>query len=289
MKLVCNTDALRKAFSIEKAIEMIADAGFDAIDFSFFENYFCDKDCDNAEFEEEVKKIRNLAEEKGVSFVQAHAPFPSSTNDPAETAEIFENIVRSMKVASMLGIEYIVVHPMQHLKYEQEGNREKLFEMNMDFYKRLEPYCEKYNIKVALENMWQNIFDGKIGHSVCSRPEEFIRYLDTLNSKWFVACLDVGHAVLVCENPAAMVKKLGKRLACLHVHDVDGVVDSHTLPYFGITDWDSFTKALKEIGYTGNFTYEAGNFITLFPKELYFASLKFENEMGRCLIKKITD
>lgn len=287
MKLVHNTHSLRTAFSIEKAVEMLADAGFDAIDFSFFDNYFCGPEADTPEFENKVKEIRKLAEEKGISFVQAHAPFPSSTKDPAETAEIFTNIVRSMKVASMLGIEYIVVHPMQHLKYE-DGNAEKLFELNMDFYNRLKPYCEKYNIKVALENMWQEIFPGKIGHSTCSHPDEFIRYLDTLDSEWFVACLDVGHAVLVCENPATMVKKLGSRLACLHVHDVNGIVDSHTLPYFGINNWDAFTSALRETGYRGNLTYETDNFIEALPKEIYPAALRFSSDMGRLLIDKAT-
>ena len=36
-----------------------------------------------------------------------------------------------------------------------------------------------------------------------------------------------------------------KRLLCLHVHDVDGIDDLHTLPYFGITDWD---KVMEQTG-----------------------------------------
>ena len=291
MKTVFNTYSLETRFGIEKAVEMLADAGFDAIDFSFCDNddKFCGPETDTPEFEARMKDLRKLAESKGVTFTQAHAPFPSSsrTGDPEETKQIFENIVRSMKFASILGIEIIVVHPMQHLVYSEEGNPEKLYEMNIDFYNRLLPYCKKYNIKVALENMWQYPLPWKVGHSTCSRPDEFLRYLDALDKEWFVACLDVGHAVLVCEDPADMAKKLGNRLACLHVHDVDGKEDLHTLPFYGINDWDKFTKALRDMGYRGNFTYEASNFMRNLPDELMPSSLKFAADMGRYLISKI--
>ena len=190
MKLLFNTYALEKRFGIEEAVEILADSGFDAIDFSFCSdnNKFSSKEADTPEFEARMRSLKELAESKGVTFVQAHAPFPSSTDDPEETKQIFEDIVRSMKFASILGIEIIVVHPMQHLPYAEEGNPEKLYELNIDFYNRLLPYCKKYNIKVALENMWQMTFPGKIGHSTCSRPAEFLRYLNALDSEWFVAC-----------------------------------------------------------------------------------------------------
>ena len=35
--------------------------------------------------------------------------------------------------------------------FEKDGVPEQLFEINMDFYNRLKPYCEEYGIKVALE------------------------------------------------------------------------------------------------------------------------------------------
>lgn len=288
MKLVNNTYSFYEKYTIKEQIDILADAGYDAIDFSFFtgSKYF-GKETENEEHISYLKDLRTHAEARGLSFVQAHAPMPSSTDNPERTEEIFGDIVRSMKYASILGVEIIVVHPLQHLAYAEEGNPEKLFEMNIDFYNRLLPYCKEYNIRVALENMYQVPFPGKIGHSTCSRPDEFLRYLDALDSEWFVACLDVGHAVLVCEDPAAIVKKLGNCLKCLHVHDVDGTRDSHTLPYFGVYDWDKFAAALKEIGYKGNFTYESDSFFRNLPTELYPSAMKFAADMGRYFIEKI--
>lgn len=191
-----------------------------------------------------------------------------------------------MRNASLLGVRNIIVHPCQHLEYCKEGVPEELFEYSINFYKKLLPYCEEYNIKVALENMWQYP-GGMISHSTCSRPWEFIKYLDALDSEWFVACLDIGHANLVRETPAEFIKELGgKRLKCLHVHDVDGTRDSHTLPFFGVGDWDSIMKALAEINYEGEITFEADGFMNGKPVELLPDCAKYMAAVGRCLANK---
>ncbi len=286
MKIVTNTCTPCKKYSIEELVDMMHAAGFDAIDFSFDAAPFNKMEGD--EFKAWLKTIRERAESYGMSFTQAHAPFPSSDADPVKNEEIFQSIVRSMEHASILGVDIIVVHPVQHLNYDEGDNAEKLFEMNMAFYRRLEPYCKKYNIKVALENMYQVPLRRKCMHSTCSRPAEFNRYLNTLNSEWFVGCLDIGHAVLVCEDPANFIRAMGKdRLKCLHVHDVDGANDSHTLPYFGIADWNSITSALKEIGYDGEFTFECGYFFSPLPRELYPAAFCMAAAAGRYLVGKI--
>ena len=160
------------------------------------------------------------------------------------------------------------------------------FKNYMEFYRRLIPYCEQYNIQVAVENMWQYV-GKKITHSTCSRPQEFIRYLDELNSKWVVGCLDIGHAYLVGEKAEDCIYALGKdRLKALHVHDVDGIDDSHTIPYFGIGNWEEVEKALKKIGYQGDFTYEAGGFLTNYPKDLVSAGLSHMVKIARYIISE---
>lgn len=286
MRLVTNTCTPCKQYSIEELVDMMHEAGFDSIDFSFDAAPFNKAEGD--EFKAWLKTVRERAESKGMRFTQAHAPFPSSDADPVKTEEIFQSIVRSMEHASILGVDIIVVHPIQHLTYIEGDNAEKLFEMNMAFYRRLEPYCKQFGIKVALENMYQVPLRRKTMVSTCGRPAEFNRYLDELNSEWFVGCLDIGHAVLLSEDPANFIRELGKdRLKCLHVHDVDGQNDSHTLPYFGIVNWDSVAAALKEIGYEGEFTYECGYFFSPLPRELYPAAFKMAEATGRHLISKI--
>ena len=261
-------DYIKQGYSPEECIDILADTGFDAADF-FFLPEFCDENTDTDEFREYFFRLRKYAEKKGLSFNQAHAHYPSSSIDPATNDLYYNYVVRSIRNASYLGVPIIVVHPKQHLLYKEEGNPEKLFEMNMEFYRSLIPYAEKYNIKIAVENMWICYPNRKIWHSTCSKPDEFINYVDTLNSEWIVACLDIGHAVLVCEEPDIFIEKLGHRLAALHVHDVDGFGDTHTIPYFGVVQWDKVTKALAKTGYKGDFTFEPCTFINNPRKRLY--------------------
>ena len=275
-------------FSPEETVDILAEAGFTALDFGFFNPRYYAKELDGHFFTE----LRKKAEDKGLVFNQAHAPFPSSVGKPERDEEIFGDIVRSMKNASLLGVKNIVVHPVQHLVYANDGVPEKLFELNVAFYNRLKPYCEEYGIRVAVENMWQDKrligrCDSCIGHSTCSTPEEFIRYMDALgDSRCFTACLDLGHTMLVHEKPEEFIRALGHdRLGALHVHDTDGKSDLHTLPYYGgMGYWDRITDALRDIDYVGDLTYEAGNFLEPLPKELYGAASRFMAEMGAYLI-----
>ena len=295
MKLVTTTDHLASLYGMEQTIGILADAGFDGIDFSAFSSdaYYTDAHPDSF-----YTELRAHAEEKGVPFVQAHAPFNSSFPDEAKTEKRFHEIVCSMKNAALLGAQNIVVHPYQHLTFWEAGVPDRLFEMNMAFYRRLLPYAEKYGIRVCTENMYQQ--EGVIvEHSACSSPDDMNRYFDEINHPLFGCCLDVGHTVLVREDPSAFVRAMGaSRLACLHVHDVDGMHDNHTLPFFGaIYEWDShlgeymggvnwerFMKTLAKIGYTGNLTFEADSFLRKLPAENAADASRFMCDVGRYLI-----
>ena len=281
MKLSSTTDKLQEKFGIYKAVDILSEAGYDAIDFSQFnEEIYA-----STYGKEYYTELRKYVEDKGLFFNQSHAPFSSSFTDEEKTAKRFDEIVTAIKRASYLGVKNIIVHPCQHLKYDVEGNPEKLFEYNMEFYKKLIPYCEEFDIRVALENMWQ--YTGMINHSTCSRPEEFVRYVDELNNDSFVACLDIGHAALVREDIGDFIKILGnKRLRCLHVHDVDGTNDSHTLPYFGSINWEKVMKALAEIDYKGELTFEADSFMDNKPDILLPDCAKLMAKTGKHLVSQ---
>ncbi len=290
MILSTHTSKLPERFGYKETIKMIAEAGFDAYDMSFFTSsasapnpFFSD---DYVEF---AKSIRAYADEIGIKCNQAHAPFSSSFGDAEKDEKRFNEIVRSMECAAILGASAIVVHPCQHLKYDIEGNPGILRSINIEFYSRLIPYCEKFGIKVACENMWQwSDRYGRIMHSTCSRAEEFVDYIDSIGSEWVVACLDIGHTALVDEKNERMINLLGKnRLKALHVHDVDGHSDLHTLPFLSKIDWNSTMKALGNIRYEGDFTFEVSGFFNVLPKELVPGALRFMYETGRYLISLI--
>ena len=282
MKLVTMTSAFTKAFGFEKAIDLLAEAGFDALDFSaaHAEEFYTDVHPDSYYIE-----MRKRAEAQGITFAQAHAPY-TSVKEQAEENE--RQVITAMKNAALLGAENIVVHPLQHYRYREAWAPEKLFEENMAFYRRLLPYAEEYGIRVCTENMFQGDMYILNVHSTCSRPAEMIRYCDEINHPLFGCCLDIGHTSLVREDASNFIRALGKeRLTCLHVHDVDDAHDRHTTPYFGgAIAWDRVMAALAEIGYTGDLTYETDYIYNPRPVALAPAIARLSAAIGRTLIGK---
>ena len=278
MKISTQTGSFIKYFSDREIVDILFNAGFDAIDYSFFDTQRCNPDVSDAEYKEIFTELRKYAEDKGLYFNQSHAPHPSSLTDEAFTKRRFGELITALKNSSYLGVRNIIIHPFQHLRYYTNENIEVLYQMNLEFYARLIPYCEEYGITVCTENMFQAYGDSyKLWDSTCSKAEEFVRYIDGINSPYVKACVDIGHTVLVGENPVKMIKALGHRIAALHVHDNDGIRDKHTVPFHGIIKWNEVAKALKDIGYSGEITLETEGFMNQYkiPKELVPASAKY--------------
>lgn len=287
MRLAAPAECLAASFGDETCVRILAESGFDAIDWSFFamtsgNDRWCGDD-----WRERALRLKELGQAYHIAFSQAHAPFPSSIGEEPFDTLIMQWIHRSMEAAALMGARNIVVHPHQHIPYRQ--NKARLYAENLAFYRGLIPYCEEFGIRVCIENMWG--YDEKrryIVDSVCSQPEEFCAMLDELDSPWITGCLDIGHCALVGEDPAAFIRALGaKRLQALHVHDVNYLEDNHTLPFLEKLDWESITKALAEIGYEGDFTFEADNFLLSFPPALQPEASILMAKTGRYLIYRI--
>lgn len=283
MKLVTQTEVLSEHFGDERAVRIICESGFDGIDYSMF----CMSDDDNLlntpSYKEHIKEIKRIAEGYSVPFEQSHAPFPPvRESDEEYSRKTIEKVKRALEIAGMLDAKICVVHPCVFSSNQ--------FERNMELYHSLEPYAKDYGVKIALENMWgwdNNL--NRIVPNVCSTAEDFNRYVDAVNPENFTACLDLGHCGLVGDNAASMIRDMGSRLGCLHIHDNDNIHDTHTLPYLSEMDWDSILKALADIDYAGNFTYEADGFLRRFPESIMPACERFMHDVGREMIKKINE
>lgn len=298
MLLSAQTKVLSRKLDYEQAIEIIARAGFDAFDLTLGRIHVAasadspygntaDRAFLSDRYMDYAEQLRKTAEREHIVCNQAHAPFPPHRYGKEEyNARLFDLTVRSMEIASYLGAKTIVLHPVKDCPEEVDA-----FAYNVAFFNRFIPYCEKYKIKIGVENMF--IEDEKRGHmldSVCGRGEEHVRMCDALDARYFTACLDVGHSALAGDEAYRTIRKLGKeRLTALHVHDNDYREDIHTFPYFGKADWDKILIALAEIGYDGDFTFETDNCIKRFPPALLPDALHFLCKIGRYLVARLSE
>ncbi len=237
----------------QRAVELVAKAGFDAWDFTMFSMHRFDKSTQtffktdhplsskNAlEFSRNLKKI---GFDNGIICNQAHAPYPSSFAN-------IDTLKTAIECAAEAGANIIVVHPM---------NKESA-EKNAELYNLLLPFAKQHNVKIAAENMWN--WDNEKNHScfaACATPESFNKHLDLVNDEFLVACLDIGHAEMKGSETSAekMILSLGNRLKALHIHDNDKLFDLHKIPYTDKIDFDKIAAALRKIGYSGYLTLEA--------------------------------
>mgnify|MGYP003292109800 CR=1 FL=1 len=243
----------------EKAVELVAKAGFDAYDLSMFSmarydwNAKCVAQTDHPfrgkNYLKFVRNLRHIAEDNGIVCNQSHAPFP------VFSPEIRGFLKRAIECTAEAGGKICVIHPDNYKSAEE----------NAEMYYELLPFAKECGVKIATENMWG--WDKTADHAIpnaCSSPESFCAHIDIINDPFFVACLDIGHAEMKGLGTSAreLIHALGDRLQALHMHDNDRWHDSHRLPFTMDIDFTDVVTALKEINYTGDFTLEADQHLT---------------------------
>ena len=279
MKVSTTTSRIADRFDVFTSLKIIAEAGFDAVDFSMF----CmnnGKECilNTESYKEHILKVKEYAESLGLHFNQAHAPFPTIKEDDEEyNKENLPKVKRSIEIAGLLGIENIVIHPVVF----KENQKEK----NIELYMSLLEDAKKANVKIALENMFgkTNPETNKKTPNVCSFGEEFAEYYDALPKEYFSCCVDIGHCGLVDSTAGEMIRTLGNRVACLHTHDNNEYDDLHYPPFMFDLDWDDIAKALAEIDYNGYITLESDCVYDQMPLDIVPYMAKYMCEAAKKL------
>ena len=279
MKLSVETHILRNRFGNERAIRMIRDAGFDAFDFSY---YWMSPENDilGDTYRERAYQLREVADNAGIVCNQAHAPFDFSYADTMEESnERFLRLSRSIESAAILGTKNIIVHVLGPQKLPDDVD---FYEYNRRFLTKLLPYCEKSGINISVENLFYG------SNPILADPDEMRDFVKSLNSEYFNICLDLGHLSKTSCNPAEVIMKTDPlMLAGLHVQDNDLNGDCHWLPYCGDMDWSEITRALGQVGYRGDLTFEIFGYLKRQDPANLPAALYFAHQTGRMMIERI--
>lgn len=280
-KIVIDLGALHNYGDEYAILKLLKDCGVSSYDATLFWKGVTEHIGTGADYPEKAQKLREYADSIGMECEQAHAYFAGGRDDDSLKRR-YEFIPIDMHIASILGAKAIVIHAINEFNFDE----------NIEFIKRFIPFAHKYNIKIAVENCW-GVTDNKPSPMTTSTPESFVKFLDTINDPYVVACLDIGHAEMNQMGTSAeeMIRALGPRLYCLHIHDNDKWSDSHQIPYTHKIPFSRVLKALKEIGYKGNITFEVETCYSKgecpdaqLPLELYPAFIKLQLEIGKYFV-----
>ena len=289
MKISTNGRYILTRFGYEKGFALLKDAGFDAVDVGLDEMTSMESALNQPGYEKKAQEIRAAADQAGIPINQTHAPFKYPLDIWEKSENLYPILNRTLEISGIFGAEVAVVHPYHHPVFL--GHEDEMFEKNMEYYGKLLPTAQAAGVKIGVDNMFQVDARRKfIIDDTCSRLYDFIRYVDTLNSPWAVACLDIGHVAVIQQKdePWDFIRGLGHdRLKALHVHDNDYRNDQHRLPYEGIINWNEVTRALGEIDYQGYFTYETNGHLGGYDDEFIPTALKYMADLAKHLADKV--
>lgn len=251
MKLVNTTADFATCFedkSIAAPLAAMKETGFRHIDLSMYNVIYEGSPwvSNNDKWKKEVEECRKIADELGFDFCQAHSP------DPRDGSETSVHAIRnSIEACGMLGIPHTVVHAL----VLQNKTPEEFFELNVNFYKQFEEDLEKHKVDLLIENssaLWNPFYYLRTG-------EDMRQFVENAGFSRMHICWDIGHSNVEGRNQYDDIVAMGDELHALHVHDNFGNSDAHIMPLTGNTNFDMVMKGLRDIGYKGDFTFEADN------------------------------
>ena len=299
MKIGVQIEKQIQWFGERGALAQAAQAGFDTIDLSLHpmtdEAQVFMQTASHQQVFDHYAALREYAQGLGLTFSQIHAPLrPAYYADQTEYNEnYYQTQERSVVACAALGTPLAIFHMLQpplerySEKYQREGEA-----LNVEFFGRMMPLLEKYGVQVCIENLFgiTTLPTDDYDYSLNSRTQDVMHIIDSYNALFgkdrFAACVDTGHAFVMGQDPAQMIRTRGSRVRALHVADNNGRQDQHNAPGQGKIDWTDVLGALKEVGYQGSFSFEADGFALAFGKEGSADALEFLCRLGRRMTRQ---
>ena len=242
MNIVTTTSVFPPCYSQKQTIMRLKACGFRHLDLALD---YCVQEDDfpfvTPAWREWAMDLAAFAKEQGVQYTHAHAEGDVTVHT--------DRMIRGFEVCRILGISYMVIHPV----YRDENgqyvhNAEQFISMNAQAVRPLLAHAERTGVVILSENLLR-------GASI--PPSVIAELVERVNSPWFGWCYDTGHANAF-DITADVLIGLKHPPRSLHMQDNHGFCkDEHLLPGDGTIDWNRFLEVLHVIGYKGDLVLEA--------------------------------
>ncbi len=232
--------------SLTAAADFLADAGFDGADLSLDQ---LEPDGDDV-LRSVLYSFGNRATARGLVLPMCHLPFfMPSPDDGMAMARFFREISCGIRAAAMLKIPDAVIHPI--VRHESRRCRDSWLSENIAFLSPLRELAGRLNVHLCIENMTGKPYAKHPSEAVFgSTADDVLELAERLDAD---ICWDFGHANLTGLCQSVELEKLRGKVRCLHIHDNDGVNDSHRIPFEcadhallgGAVDWEDAAEGLR--------------------------------------------
>jgi len=194
-------------------------------------------------------QISNALSAHGMDAI-AHLPCFVRTADLYDSIRYASRmeVFKAIDALPELGIRVANLHP-SYISRMARHMGDYAHRLGIDFLRAALERAEEKGIGIRIENMCPS--DGWL-----SEPEEFEEIFEAFPGLGLT--LDLGHANLSAPRNRSIefLRRFGRRVAHLHVHDNFGSSDEHLPPFCGNVDFIGIFSAIKRSGYDGTMTLE---------------------------------
>ena len=235
------TSYMKGSGSPEPYLRKIAEAGFSHVHWGH------QWDSDFLYSKSEIDQIRAWLKECGLQMLNLHgsAGVEKKWDSPREYERIagVELVANRIEMAGELGAGVVIMH-FDRLPASEEEKPSYWARMRRSL-DALEPVARRCGVKLALENYEDEYY------------EEHKAFFAAYSPDFLGFCYDAGHGNLGRGEGFQRLEEVKQRLIAVHLHDNDGKVDQHRVPFNGTVDWPRLMQIIASSPYRQGINLEA--------------------------------
>ena len=239
------TQLLLSNMSLDEALELCQEAGYEAIELVFRDG----SDPDVNMSESEIREVGERCAAAGIEISSVIASYRDRGNMLSPNAAERENgsrsVARALEIAGILNAGCILLHPGQ---LTPEGTYEDAWNNLRDALQTLAPVAEKHQVAIGVENVWNKFLLS---------PKEMREFVDEVGSEWVGTYLDTAN-MMAYGFPEQWVRSLRHRIKRVHFKDFKRREHRFVNLLDGDTDWPTLMKEFRAIGYDSYVVHEVG-------------------------------
>ncbi len=251
MKLSMHSICIERKYPLLAAIKRAGELGYDGyeIDIGDFGNTGLGLHWPEEYTGDHVTRAAEAAQRAGVGISSLCLGvlwrFYPTSPDAGVRGQAVEIIRKSAQFAALAAAKVVLLPVGQPEMLTPEQAREGLIEV----LRMCAPEAEKAGVVYAVEN---------VGQALARSADDLIEIVSRVNSPACQVYYDVGNATAQGADVGADMRKLGKRIAMLHVKDFRRTATGRETVVVGegSVDWAAVAAAAREIGYEGYLTLE---------------------------------